>query len=251
MSNEGANVTLILQARMGSDRLPGKSAVLLSGKPMLEVIMERLENLPCAKWLATSDLTEDNILAEMAEARGWRILRGSKGDVLSRFVKILLRSKDDYCLRVTGDNPLVCPKGLQIMIDNIKGSHERIDYMSDFDFGDYPIGAFAEIFSVPTFLSSIKNIPSSEPWHLSHVTSWMRNTAQISSLKLPEEFVRRPGWRWTVDYPEDLIFIRKLTELLGKSWTELTYPEIVSILDKNLNFLRINSGLDQKPIELG
>jgi spore coat polysaccharide biosynthesis protein SpsF (cytidylyltransferase family) len=251
VSNEGLNVTLILQARMGSDRLPGKASAILFDKPMLEVIMQRLQGLPCSKWLATSDSTEDNVLADMATFRGWKVLRGSKDDVLSRFVEILLRSKDDYCLRVTGDNPLVCPKGLHIMIENIKNSHDRIEYVSDFDYGEYPIGAFAEIFSVPAFLSGIKNIPKSEPWHFAHVTSWMRKTAQVGSLQLPAEFVQRPGWRWTVDYPEDLVFIRKLTESLGKSWIDLTYPEIVSVLDKKLNLLRINSSVNQKSIELG
>ena len=247
----GVTVTLILQARMGSHRLPGKSALMLSDKPILEGILQRLEGLSCTKWLATSDSDEDDLLANMAANQGWKIFRGSKDNVLSRFVEILSEGEDDYCVRVTGDNPLVCPKGLEIMIESFMSSDEPIDYMSDFDFGQYPIGAFAEIFSVNSFLSGIKNIPKSEPWHFAHVTSWMRKNTPITSLGLPAEFEKRPGWRWTVDYPEDLYFIRKLIELLGQSWVELTYPEIVRILDKNLELLQINSRVKQKPIELG
>jgi spore coat polysaccharide biosynthesis protein SpsF len=243
--------TLILQARMGSQRLPGKSALKLLDKPMLDLLMQRLERLACTKWLATSDDVEDKVLVEMAKNRGWQVLRGSKEDVLSRFVEILAESADSYCLRVTGDNPLVCPKGLSVMIENFTSFNQKFDYMSDFDFGHYPTGAFAEIFSVQQFLSGVKNIPESEPWHRAHVTSWMRKTTRISSLLLPGEFVQRPTWRWTVDYDEDYEFFQQLIEVLGKSWITFTYPEIVKVLDRYPEILKINSGMKQKSIELG
>ena len=236
---------------MGSERLPGKSVMVLDGQPILDSLMQRLEELECEKWLATSESKEDDALSDIAKGRGWRILRGSKDNVLSRFEKILINGDSSYCIRVTGDNPLVCPKGLIKMIQTFNSVETEIDYMSDFDFGFYPVGAFAEIFSVSKFLSGLKGIPILEPWHLAHVTSWMRKTTRISPLALPLNFEKRPGWRWTIDYPEDFEFMTKLIKELGNSWTQATYPEILEVLEQNPELTKINSHLHQKPIELG
>lgn len=236
---------------MGSERLPGKSVKDLAGQPMVGALIQRLDSLKCTKWLATSDSDEDDILAHIAKTRGWQVLRGSKENVLSRFEQILTGGDSTYCLRVTGDNPLVCPIGLTEMIRKFIDSSQDIDYMSDFDFKQYPVGAFAEIFSVPKFLSGIKAIPVQEPWHFSHVTSWMRKSTRISPLQLPANFEFRPSWRWTVDYPEDFDFISQLIKCIGESWIHSTYPQIVQILDQNPKLLAINSSLVQKPLELG
>ena len=251
MKSRGAKGTLILQARMGSHRLPGKSAFLLSGKPIVDVLMQRLNGLECEKWLATTDSSEDDFLADIAKSWGWQVLRGSNKNVLRRFEEILAHDEFSYCLRVTGDNPLVCPEALSVMIETFTTTDQEFDYMSDFDFGRYPVGAFAEIFSVSKFLSGIKDIPESEPWHFAHVTSWMRRTNRISPLRLPDEFKQRKNWRWTVDYAEDFEFISKLISVLGDSWINLNYPKIVEVLDMNPELLQINSSIKQKSIELG
>jgi spore coat polysaccharide biosynthesis protein SpsF (cytidylyltransferase family) len=243
--------SLILQARMGSERLPGKSMLGLAGQPMIDALMQRLDAINCEKWLATSDSDEDDVLSIFAKKHGWQVLRGSKEDVLSRFEQILTRGDSTYCLRVTGDNPLVCPTGLTEMIRKFDDLCQEIDYMSDFDFGEYPVGAFAEIFSVPKFLSGVKDIPADEPWHFAHVTSWMRKSTRISPLQLPSIFVPRTSWRWTIDYPEDLEFISQLIKCMGRSWISSTYPEIVRVLDSKPQLLAINFSLKQKPIELG
>ena len=251
MELRSTNTALVLQARMGSVRLPGKSAMKLNGTPLLSLIFLRLEQLNIPKWLATSDTQEDDVLVQMAMDSGWEVFRGSDLNVLSRFQEILSNSNFDNCVRVTGDNPLVCYRGISEMIKSFNLCNHEIDYMSDFDFGQFPIGAFAEIFSVAKFLTGIKDISESEPWHLAHVTSWMRKSTQISPLILPKEFVPRKGWRWTVDYPEDFEFIERLTDVLGDSWIHMTYPEIVRVLDENPELLKINLGISQKLIELG
>jgi spore coat polysaccharide biosynthesis protein SpsF len=251
MEAGSTNTVLILQARMGSLRLPGKSTKKLNGVPLLSLIFQRLERLDIPKWLATSESPEDDVLVQIAMGSGWEVFRGSDLNVLSRFEEILLNNHFDNCVRATGDNPLLCPSGISEMIRYFNLNDHEIDYMSDFDFGYYPLGAFAEIFSVAKFLSSIKDITEYEPWHFSHVTSWMRKSTRISPLKLPDEFVRRPGWRWTVDYPEDFEFLGRLTDVLGKSWMNMTYPEIVKVLDRNPELLKINLGVSQKLIELG
>ena len=201
--------------------------------------------------MATSNTPEDDVLVQIAMDSGWDVFRGSDLNVLSRFEEILSNNHFDNCVRATGDNPLVCPNGISEMIKSFNLNNHGNDYMSDFDFGQYPIGAFAEIFSVAKFLSGIKEIPENEPWHFAHVTSWMRQSTQISPLIIPDEFVPRRGWRWTVDYPEDFAFLERLIDVLGESWIHMTYPEIVRVLDVNPELLKINLGINQKSIELG
>jgi spore coat polysaccharide biosynthesis protein SpsF len=245
------SICLIAQARIGSQRLPGKSVISLGQTNIIETIFSRLNILDVSKWLATSSLPEDDVLAKTALRYGWKVHRGDDEDVLSRFVDVLSEEKAKTCLRVTGDNPLVCPVGLKRMIEKFHLMRDESDYMSDFDFGHFPTGAFAEVFSVPKFLTGIKHIPKSEPWHHAHVTSWMRKSTRVSSLLLPNDFLRRPNWRWTVDYAEDLQFIKQLIEKLGDSWIEFSYPEIVKVIDRNPDLVRINYGMKQKSIELG
>jgi spore coat polysaccharide biosynthesis protein SpsF len=242
---------LILQARMDSTRLPGKSSELIGGVPLVGSVIQRLDSLPCPKWLATSNSKVDDQLAQIARSSGWSVYRGSADNVLSRYEEILRGGEFDYCIRATGDNPMVCPEALKLMINSFTTSVTKIDYMSDFDYGFFPAGAFAEIFSVPKFLLGLNDIPESEPWHYSHVTSWMRKSTQKSPLTLPVHFEPRPGWRWTVDYQEDLEFIRNLILLLGESWMTAPYPKIVEVIDQNLKLLEINKGFSQKNIKLG
>lgn len=251
MEAEKLRGVLILQARMGSQRLPGKSALSLGGMPLIEAIMQRLDRLTCEKWLATSNSVEDELLVDIGHRRGWQVYRGSKENVVSRFEAILRDGNYDYCIRVTGDNPLVCPNGLQLMTEAFAATFKKIDYISDFELGQYPTGAFAEIFSAAVFLESLGTIPITDHWHFSHVTSWMRLISRTSSLKLPREFKHRPKWRWTVDYPEDFQFINQLVNVMGSSWLDWSYPEIVKVLDKYPQLTEINQGLVQKQIELG
>src|SRR5262245_53254590 len=96
----------IIQARLGSSRLPGKILCPLAGRPLLEVLVKRLATARLDEWwLATTTDPVDELTADWGEALGLRVWRGSVDDVLSRFTAIIESSRPDWVFRVTADNP--------------------------------------------------------------------------------------------------------------------------------------------------
>ena len=111
-------VVVILQARTGSSRLPGKVLAELAGRPMLEFLLERLMRCDSVDRciLATTELAEDDCLAELGDSLGLTVVRGSQQDVLSRFVLALEHTDAPIIVRITGDCPFVDPGLLGEMI---------------------------------------------------------------------------------------------------------------------------------------
>ena len=104
-------VAVILQARVGSSRLPEKVLADLAGRPMLAFLVERLKRCTAVDQiiLATTDLVEDQVLVDLGHSLGLIVVRGSKNDVLSRFVLAANNTNASTLVRITGDCPLIDP----------------------------------------------------------------------------------------------------------------------------------------------
>ena len=136
-------VPVILQARMGSSRLPGKSLREIEGKPLLQWVIERLRlSLSGEVILATTRKGEDDPLASLAERLGVPVFRGSESDVLSRYYRVSLLYPAPYDVRATGDNPLVDPGSIDRLLKVIEGG--GIDYALE---KGLPYGGATEIFT--------------------------------------------------------------------------------------------------------
>ena len=111
-------VAVIVQARTGSSRLPGKVLANLSGRPMLAFLTERLKRCTSVDQiiLATTELEEDEALAELGRSLGLTVVRGSQKDVLSRFSLAAKDTEATILVRITGDCPFVDPDILDEMI---------------------------------------------------------------------------------------------------------------------------------------
>ena len=152
-------VAAIVQARMGSERLPGKVAMEIEGKPMLAHLIERLKHAKKIDQIiiATSNKQTDDTVAQIAEACGVSCYRGSEADVLSRYLEAAEKYKVDIIVRITGDCPLVDPFIVDELIRNY--------LVSDFDYmgvnigkDGYPRGLDAEIFSSETLQKAAEYI---------------------------------------------------------------------------------------------
>ena len=103
-------LAVVIQARTGSSRLPGKVLADLAGRPMLRFQLDRLRRLDCDHLVvATSDLPGDDPIAVLAQAAGADVIRGSETDVLGRFGLAIERFDPETVVRLTGDNPLTDP----------------------------------------------------------------------------------------------------------------------------------------------
>ncbi len=203
----------IIQARLGSSRLPGKTLADVGGKPMLERVLERLR--ACAGVeeviLATTTEKRDEPLAEFARARGLKLFRGSESDVLDRITQAARQFGARDILRVTPDCPLVDPGVIGEVLDLYRTG--RYDYVSNTLGRRYPDGLDAEVFSFAALEASWKEARLSS--EREHVTAYLLKHPErfrIGQVEAPADYAEM---KWSVDTEEDLKFVREVYEQLG------------------------------------
>lgn len=196
-------VGVVLQARMGSSRLPGKVMRMLAGQPMLGQILDRLKRATCpdVTIVATSDLPADDPLAEFATRHGIGVFRGSEQDVLDRYYQAALAFGLDHVVRATADNPFVDPEELDRLVAHHLATHA--DYTHAF--GQLPIGVGVECFTFDALACSWQE--GHAPHHREHVNEFIPehpDRFRIAGLDVPLD-KRAPDLRLTVDTPEDFV----------------------------------------------
>lgn len=218
----------ILQARMGSSRLPGKVLKLINGRPMIEWQISRIQKSNVEKIiLATSNDETDDELAKTVGDLGITVFRGSLQNVHSRFVTILQEDTPDYFLRLTGDCPVVMPNLIDEMMSDFESGD--FDYLSNVSPPTYPDGLDIEIVLSHSFLEFSKLDLTEE--EREHVTLGMRQ--RPGDLKI-RKFVNDRDlskMRWTVDYEEDFNFISNIFEYFAGREAEFTIDDILQALD--------------------
>jgi spore coat polysaccharide biosynthesis protein SpsF len=206
------NAAIILQARMGSTRLPGKALALVAGKSLLEHCICRLRaksGLPVI--LATTTLAEDDVLVAMAERLGVPFVRGAENDVLSRYVLAAATFDVLEVIRATADNPAVDMDAPRRTLDLLQRT--KSDYVVE---RGLPIGAAVEAVSASAlFLASAS---TNDPYDREHVTPFIRRERQFLSLDcLAPGSLRRPKLRLSVDTADDLTFLRQVMAQVAMS----------------------------------
>ena len=202
-------IVALVQARMGSTRLPGKVLKTIVNKPMIELLLTRLSQSSELNEIvvATSDDRQNDQLQLVVESLGFSCTRGSEIDVLSRFYESAKFSDADIIVRITGDCPLVDSKLVDECIKGYKNSN--VDYFSNVDPASYPDGLDIEVMS----FESIKraNNETNSEFDREHVTPYIRNSDRFSksSMQYAEDLSNQ---RWTVDEPEDLIVVTNIFE---------------------------------------
>jgi spore coat polysaccharide biosynthesis protein SpsF len=211
-------IGIILQARMGSTRLPGKVLKPLAGKPMLQWIIERLQKCANADTLilATTTLAQDQPLVALAETLGIEVFRGSEADVLDRYYQCALVHHLDHVIRATGDNPFVDPEAcdrlvafyLSQQMDYATVSTERED--------GYPLGVGLEVLSFAALERSWRE--GHAPHHREHVNEYiLENPGIFAQARMPAPTaLYAPELSLTVDTPEQF------------AWAEAAYADYYS-----------------------
>ncbi len=206
--SEGA--VCVVQARMGSSRLPGKVLADLAGRPMLRFQLDRLRDLDAVELVvATSTLARDDAIVDVAEQAGAMVVRGDEHDVLDRFLAVLDQVPAETVIRLTGDCPLSDPG---VIASVVARHHERgADYTSNILPRTFPKGLDVEVMSADALRTAAAE--ASRLFEREHVTPFLYRHPErfrLASLTTPELLGDE---RWTVDTPEDLSFVR---ELVGK-----------------------------------
>lgn len=217
---------IIVQARMGSTRLPGKVLADLCGRPMLAQQLRRLQACRNADdiVIATTTSASDDEVVDLARAHGVRWFRGDERDVLGRYVGAAAESGADVVARITADCPLIDPAVTDRVI--AAAAAGDADYASNVLRRTYPKGLDAEAFPVDV-LTRLDRLARSGPAR-EHVTWFIRE-------ERPELFVRssiedvldHSSLRWDVDTADDLAYVRHLYAALGLGDRMLGYKDII------------------------
>jgi spore coat polysaccharide biosynthesis protein SpsF len=192
----------IIQARMGSSRLPGKVLKQLAGRPVLDHVVTRVgaAGLIDDVVVATSDLPGDDAIADYCAERGWTCSRGSETDVLSRYAAAARASDADIVVRVTSDCPLFSPRILDDMLAAFDPA--SMDYMStNWPERSFPVGLDCEIMRAEALLDIAAR--ATDPYDREHVTPhFYRNPG---NFRLAGHSCREPlaHLRITLDTAED------------------------------------------------
>src|SRR5882724_2389853 len=231
-------VVAIIQARMGSRRLPGKSLAEIENRPMLWHVIDRVKRAKLIDRVvvATSVSRPDDAIETLCREIGVRCYRGSENDVLDRFCSAARAEKAAQVVRITADCPLIDPE----IIDRVVGRFQRgdVDYASNAMVRSYPDGLDTEIFS----FSALERA-----WHEAtrtsereHVTPYLRSGKfRTANVENDSTHVRR-HYRWTVDEVADLEFIRAVYKALSDK-EGFGMQDVLQLIDQNPELEKINS----------
>lgn len=216
----------------------------LLGEPMLFRQIERIARSQLIDKLivATSTDTSDDLLEKMCLEKGFGCFRGSLDDVLDRVYRAAERIVPLHVVCLTGDCPLTDP----VVIDSVIEKHllEGNDYTSNTNPPTFPDGLDAEAVTFTALKYTWANavLPSERE----HVTPFLYKNPklfQLGNLQRTEGDLSHQ--RWTVDEPEDLIFVRKVYQLLYEANPSFTTEDVLDILSVNPEFCDINKGFER------
>ena len=233
-------IVAIIQARMGSRRLPGKSLLNLVGKPALQHVLERvsLSTLIDEIWLATTLKEEDSKIVSLAKKLNLKYYRGKVNDVLDRYYQTAKRAKADVIVRITGDCPLIDYKIIDKVIKFFLDNSPRFDYVSNVIPPTFPDGLDVEVFSRKALAKAWQKAK----WfsEREHVTPYITQHAEL--FKLGNVVSRKDfsQYRLTLDNKEDLEFLKLVARECQKVKRYCGLEEIIKILKDHPDWLEIN-----------
>jgi spore coat polysaccharide biosynthesis protein SpsF len=235
---------VVVQARRGSTRLPGKVLLPLGGRPMLGGMLERLAagRRPDAIVVATTTDPADDAIAALAGAAGFACYRGHPTDLLDRHYQAARLALADVVLKVPSDCPLIDPAVVDRVLDAHAAADGRVDYTSNLHPESYPDGSDVEVMSMDALATAWRE--AAQPHEREHTTSFLwdqpqRFTLQNVAWETGRDVSR--SHRIVVDYEEDLAVVQAVHDAL---WTRqrpvFGVAEIVSWLDAHPEVRRLN-----------
>jgi spore coat polysaccharide biosynthesis protein SpsF (cytidylyltransferase family) len=227
----------IVQARVASTRLPAKVLKDLAGEPVLGHVLRRCNAIPGVDVVvcATVDNPECDPVESLARRYGALVHRGSETDVLQRYLGAARQVDATIVMRVTSDCPLIDPALCGEVLDRRRAA--SADYAANNFTWSYPHGLDCEAFSRQALESAAAE--ATEAHDREHVTPWIRRNPAYRRIDVQGPGGPEATWRWTLDFPEDLDFLRALHRYLPPppempAWREMAavvaaHPELSAI----------------------
>lgn len=239
------NIVAILQARMGSSRLPGKVMLDLAGRPILAWGVERTRR---ARWVsqvvvATTVDPADQPIVAFCQERGYPWWRGHPYDVLDRFYQAAHHFRADIVVRVTADCPLVDPQLIDATIEALLS--EKADFAANRLpppwRRTYPIGLDVEVCTFTALEQAWREAQA--PHHREHVMPYLYEVPGRFHTVILDAEADYGQVRWTVDTPQDLQAVRQLVALLGGR-DDFTWREALAVWQAHPELAALNAQIN-------
>jgi spore coat polysaccharide biosynthesis protein SpsF len=260
-----ARVVAIIQGRMSSSRLPGKILADIAGQPMLQRVFIRTSRAATVNEtiFATTTDTSDDPVEEYCDFSGIPFTRGSLYDVLDRYYQTAKQAKADVVVRITADCPVIDP----ILIDDVVNT--LLDGEYDFVCNrlpppwhrTYPIGLDVEACTFKVLAKAWKE--AKEPQHREHAMPYFYEGVELTRRSRTLETGISPrgfkiallhyvtdfgDYRWTVDTPEDLEFMRQVySRFDGRD--DFSWKDVLDLIHNEPQLMEINAGVKHKTLK--
>lgn len=234
---------MIIQARLGSSRLPGKVLKPLAGRTILEHVLERaaaIEGVDVVCCAVPEGSVDDPVAAE-AERLGFVVYRGSQDDVLDRYYQAAKMLNADIVMRATSDCPYLDPEVCAQVLALLKS--EQADYATNNMPPSWPHGLDCEAMTFAWLERSAQE--SQKQFEREHVSQYVRNhpDARQVNVSCPQEGVHE--LRWTIDNPSDYDFFTEMAKRMPKGRDAWNWQVPLNIVRAEPKLCDINAGQDR------
>ncbi len=218
-------IVALVQARMGSTRLPNKVMKRIGGIPMIELLLTRLARAKeVDQIIVATSVDERNLpLVTHVQSLGFACEQGSENDVLGRYVQAAKTHHADVVVRITGDCPLVDPGLVDEVIRQFNAAD--VDYFCNTSPPTYPDGLDIEVFTFKALEQSAQE--TTEPFDREHVTPYLRKPGKFKTATM-QHSKDLSGLRWTVDEPADFVVIEKVFQHFYPR-TDFTWVDVLTL----------------------
>jgi spore coat polysaccharide biosynthesis protein SpsF len=258
-------VIAIIQGRMNSSRLPGKILADISGQPMLQRVFIRTSRSATVTEtiFATTTHSSDDPVAEYCDFSGIPFTRGSQFDVLDRYYQTAKQAKAEVIARVTADCPVIDPNLIHDVVNTLL--EDQYDFVCNRlpppYHRTYPIGLDVEACTFKVLEEAWKN--AKEPQHREHAMPYLYEGVELTTINRQRQTGISPrgfniallhhptdfgAYRWTVDTPEDLEFIRQIYfRFDGRD--DFSWIEVLDLVHNEPQLIEINANVQHKTLK--
>lgn len=252
------NRVAIIQARMGSSRLPGKVLLDIAGKPMIQHVIERTRRARSldSVTVATTAETSDDPVAAFAASLGVPCTRGNLHNVLDRYYQAAQTHSADVVVRITADCPLIDPALVDLAINTlVEGGYDFVANRLPPPFPrTFPIGLDVEVCTFVALARAWRE--ADQIFHHEHVMPFIYEgftpetglSTRGFTIALVNHTPDHGTRRWTVDTPEDLEMIRRVFDLLEDK-SNFTWYDVLAVVQQHPELAEINAGVQHKTMQ--
>jgi len=236
----------IVQARMGSTRLPGKVLMDVAGRTMLERVVTRTGRAKLIRdvVVATTTNSRDDLIEALCKEKSWSCFRGSEDDVLDRYYQAASVYGPDDIVRITSDCPLTDPEVVDRVVQSFLEGQPNLDFVSNnMPTRTFPLGLDVEVMQFSA-LEKAWRADKNPNWR-EHVTLYIYRHPELFTTRGIANDTDYSSMRWTVDTREDVEFVRRIYEYFGHD--RFSWLEVIGALRKHADWLAINRKVKQKP----